>query len=152
MKYVNLDNKREAEDYKRKKEERMERRSYNNYYNETEESKETLQNESVKEETPIVEENKPVEPEVKEEKKIYSGNTPVSPDTKAEVKGIDNLRIRKDPSTDAEVLCTVPRGYILNVVSKSNTKDPWYEIDTMINNKPVHGHVMGKYVDVYVEG
>lgn len=152
LKYVNLDNKKEADEYKRKKEEQMKKRSYNNMYNNSEETKETLQNESTKEDTPIVEENKSVDPEVKEESKIYESNSPVSPDTKAEVKGVDNLRIRKHPSAEADVICTVPRGYILKVLSKSNSKTPWYEIKTVVDGKEIHGHVMGEYVDVYVEG
>lgn len=165
IKLYDLDKQGDYEEYKRKEADMKKNRNYSNMYKTGDEEKENLQNES----TPKVEENKSVEPEstpVEKNPEIYAGNQiqvtapnphaegnlAVSPNTKGEVVNVDNLRVRKTPSTDGEVICTIPRKMIVNVLSKTDARNPWYEIEKKTDKGYIHGHVMGEYLNVYVDG
>ena len=151
IKLYDLDKQGNYEEYKRKEADMKKNRNYSNMYKTGDEGKENLQNES----TPKVEENKSVDPEptpVEKKPEIYTGNLTVSPNTKGEVVKVDNLRVRKSPNTDAEVICTIPRKMIVNVLSKTDARNPWYEIEKKTDKGYIHGHVMGEYLDVYVDG
>lgn len=151
IKLYDLDKQGDYEEYKRKEADMKKNRNYSNMYKTGNEEKENLQNES----TPNVEENKSADPEptlVEKKPEIYAGNLTVSPNTKGEVVNVDNLRVRKTPSTDGEVICTIPRKMIVNVLSKTDARNPWYEIEKKTDKGYIHGHVMGEYLDVYVDG
>ena len=151
IKLYDLDKQGDYEEYKRKEADMKKNRNYSNMYKTGNEEKENLQNES----TPKVEENKIADPEhtpVEKKPDIYAGNLTVSPNTKGEVVNVDNLRVRKTPSTDGEVICTIPRKMIVNVLSKTDARNPWYEIEKKTDKGYIHGHVMGEYLDVYVDG
>lgn len=149
IKLYDLDKQGDYEEYKRKETDMKKNRNYSNMYKTGDEEKENLQNES----TPKVEDNKSAEPTPVEKKpEIYAGNLTVSPNTKGEVVNVDNLRVRKTPSTDGEVICTIPRKMIVNVLSKTDSRNPWYEIEKKTDKGYIHGHVMGEYLDVYVDG
>ena len=151
IKLYDLDKQGDYEEYKRKEADMKKNRNYSNMYKTGDEEKENLQNES----TPKVEENKSAEPEptpAEKKPEIYAGNLAVSPNTKGEVVNVDNLRVRMEPNTDAEIICTIPKKSIVNVLSKTDTRNPWYEIEKKTNKGYIHGHVMGEYLDVYVDG
>lgn len=151
IKLYDLDKQGDYEEYKRKEADMKKNRNYSNMYKTGDEGKDNLQNES----TPKVEENKSVDPEptpVEKKPEIYTGNLTVSPNTKGEVVKVDNLRVRKTPNTDAEVICTIPRKMIVDVLSKTDARNPWYEIEKKTADGYIHGHVMGEYLDVYVDG
>ena len=151
IKLYDLDKQGDYEEYKRKEADMKKNRNYSNMYKTGDEGKENLQNES----TPKVEENKSVDPEptpVEKKSEIYAGNLTVSPNTKGEVVKVDNLRVRKTPNADGEVICTIPRKMIVNVLSKTDARNPWYEIEKKTDKGYIHGHVMGEYLDVYVDG
>lgn len=151
IKLYDLDKQGDYEEYKRKEADMKKNRNYSNMYKTGDEGKDNLQNES----TPKVEENKSVDPEptpVEKKPEIYTGNLTVSPNTKGEVVRVDNLRVRKSPNTDAEVICTIPRKMIVDVLSKTDARNPWYEIEKKTDKGYIHGHVMGEYLDVYVDG
>ena len=147
IKYYDLDKKADNEAYKKSvKETEMKKKNYNAMY------KESIDNNSEAKETPIVEETKSVEPAEEKKEDIYEGNIKVSPNSKGEVVNIDNLRVREDPSTNGIVLCLIKKGEIVNVLSKTDGKNPWYEVKFLQNGSEIHGHVMGQYLNVYVEG
>lgn len=151
IKLYDLDKRGDYEEYKRKEAEMKKNRNYSDMYKTGDEEKENLQNES----TPKVEENKSNDPEpmpVEKKPEIYAGNLTVSPNTKGEVVKVDNLRVRKTPNTDGEIICTIPRKMIVNVLSKTDARNPWYEIEKKTDKGYIHGHVMGEYLDVYVDG
>ena len=151
IKLYDLDKQGDYEEYKRKEADMKKNRNYSNMYKTSNEEKENLQNES----TPKVEENKSVESEptpVEKKPEIYAGNLTVSPNTKGEVVNVDNLRVRKTPNADGEIICTIPRKMIVNVLSKTDARNPWYEIEKKTDKGYIHGHVMGEYLDVYVDG
>ena len=151
IKLYDLDKQGDYEEYKRKEADMKKNRNYSNMYKTGDEEKENLQNES----TPKVEETKSVDPEptpVEKKPEIYAGNLAVSPNTKGEVVNVDNLRVRMEPNTDAEIICTIPKKTIVDVLSKTDARNPWYEIDRKTPNGYIHGHVMGEYLDVYVDG
>lgn len=151
IKLYDLDKQGDYEEYKRKEADMKKNRNYSNMYKTGNEEKENLQNES----TPKVEENKIADPEptpVEKKPEIYSGNLTVSPNTKGEVVKVDNLRVRKTPNADGEVICTIPKKMIVNVLSKTDARNPWYEIEKKTTDGYIHGHVMGEYLDVYVDG
>ena len=151
IKLYDLDKQGDYAEYKRKEADMKKNRNYSNMYKTGDEGKENLQNES----TPKVEENKSVDPEptpVEKKSEIYAGNLTVSPNTKGEVVKVDNLRVRKTPNADGEVICTIPRKMIVNVLSKTDARNPWYEIEKKTDKGYIHGHVMGEYLDVYVDG
>lgn len=151
IKLYDLDKQGDYEEYKRKEADMKKNRNYSNMYKTGNEEKENLQNES----TPKVEENKSVEPEptsVEKKPEIYAGNLTVSPNTKGEVVKVDNLRVRKTPNADGEIICTIPRKMIVDVLSKTDARNPWYEIEKKTDKCYIHGHVMGEYLDVYVDG
>lgn len=151
IKLYDLDKQGDYEEYKRKEADMKKNRNYSNMYKTGDEEKENLQNES----TPKVEENKSVDPEptpVEKKPEIYSGNLTVSPNTKGEVVKVDNLRVRKTPNSDGEVICTIPKKMIVDVLSKTDARNPWYEIEKKTDKGYIHGHVMGEYLDVYVDG
>ena len=141
MKYYNLDNKEQKEEYM-KSGGSMKKRRYNDMYNKpASEEKESLQNES----TVIEEEIKSVN-EVKEEKSI---SIPVSPNTKGEIIKVGNLRLRKEPSEQSEILEIMPKTTILNITGRVN--NDWFEVDAFILGSYKHGYVMSKFVRDYVE-
>lgn len=151
IKLYDLDKQGDYEEYKRKEADMKKNRNYSNMYKTGNEEKENLQNES----TPKVEENKSVDPEptpVEKKPEIYAGNLTVSPNTKGEVVNVDNLRVRKTPNADGEIICTIPRKMIVDVLSKTDARNPWYEIEKKTDKGYIHGHVMGEYLDVYVDG
>lgn len=151
IKLYDLDKQGDYEEYKRKEADMKKNRNYSNMYKTGDEGKENLQNES----TPKVEENKSADYEltpVEAPNPHAEGNLAVSPNTKGEVVNVDNLRVRKTPSTDGEVICTIPRKMIVNVLSKTDARNPWYEIEKKTDKGYIHGHVMGEYLDVYVDG
>ena len=151
IKLYDLDKQGDYEEYKRKEANMKKNRNYSNMYKTGNEEKENLHNES----TPKVEENKSSDPEptpVEKKPEIYAGNLTVSPNTKGEVVRVDNLRVRKTPNTDGEIICTIPRKMIVNVLSKTDARNPWYEIEKKTDKGYIHGHVMGEYLDVYVDG
>lgn len=151
IKLYDLDKQGDYEEYKRKEADMKKNRNYSDMYKTGDEEKENLQNES----TPKVEENESVDPEptpVEKKPEIYSGNFTVSPNTKGEVINVDNLRVRKTPNTDGEVICTIPKKMIVDVLSKTDARNPWYEIEKKTDKGYIHGHVMGEYLNVYVDG
>ena len=155
IKLYDLDKQGDYEEYKRK-EAAMKKKNYSQMYNSDnkEEIKEfeDLQKELQNESTPKEEETKSPDPVVEKKPEIYTGNLAVSPNTKGEVVNVDNLRVRMEPNTDAEVICTIPKKAIVNVLSKTDARNPWYEIERKTDKGYIHGHVMGEYLDVYVDG
>jgi hypothetical protein len=161
IKLYDLDKQGDYEEYKRKEADMKKNRNYSNMYKTGDEGKENLQNES--EETKFYKtheeadlaahaEGKSADPVVEKKPEIYAGNLTVSPNTKGEVVKVDNLRVRKTPNSDGEVICTIPRKMIVNVLSKTDARNPWYEIEKKTDKGYIHGHVMGDYLDVYVDG
>lgn len=161
IKLYDLDKQGDYEEYKRKEADMKKNRNYSNMYKTGDEGKENLQNES--EETKFYKtheeadlaahaEGKSSDPVVEKKPEIYAGNLTVSPNTKGEVVKVDNLRVRKTPNTDGEVICTIPRKMIVDVLSKTDARNPWYEIEKKTDKGYIHGHVMGEYLDVYVDG
>lgn len=147
IKYYDLDKKADSEAYYNSvKETEMKKKNYSAMY------KGDQVDAPVKEETPIVEEDKSSEPVEEKKEEIYEGNLKVSPNSRGEVVNIDNLRVREKPSVDGLILCTIPKNFIVNVLSKTDGKEPWYEVKFHQNGSEVHGHVMGQYLSVYVEG
>lgn len=166
IKLYDLDKQGDYEEYKRKEADMKKNRNYSNMYKTGNEEKENLQNES--EETKFYKthdeadlaahaegKGKSVDPEptsVEKKSEIYAGNLTVSPNTKGEVVKVDNLRVRKTPNSDGEVICTIPKKMIVDVLSKTDARNPWYEIEKKTTDGYIHGHVMGEYLDVYVDG
>ena len=141
MKYYNLDNKEQKEEYM-KSGGSMKKRRYNDMYNKpVSEEKENLQNES----TTAEDDTKSIE-SVKEEKNT---SMPVSPNTKGEIIKVDNLRLRKDPSENADIVDLIPKNIVLDILGRPN-KD-WFEVDAFILGSNKHGFVMSKFVRDYVE-
>ena len=148
IKLYDLDKRGDYEEYKRKEAAMKKNKTYRDMYEKPEVEKENLQNES----TPKEEETKSADPVVEKKPSIYEGNLAVSPNTKGEVVNVDNLRVRMEPNTDAEIICTIPKKAIVNVLSKTDARNPWYEIERKTDKGYIHGHVMGEYLDVYVDG
>ena len=141
MKFYNLDNKEQKEEYM-KSGGSMKKRRYNDMYNKpVSEEKENLQNES----TTAEDDTKSIE-SVKEEKNT---SMPVSPNTKGEIIKVDNLRLRKDPSENADIVDLIPKNIVLDILGRPN-KD-WFEVDAFILGSNKHGFVMSKFVRDYVE-
>ena len=150
IKFYDLDKKVDYDRYNKEKEEsEMKKKNYSAMYKFLADEKP-----AEKVEDTLVEEETKSEETIEEKKdEIYPGNIKVSPNTKGEVVHIDNLRVRKAPSTDAEIIQTISKKMIVDVLSKTNAKEPWYEIKkTFQNGSVLHGHVMGQYLDVYVDG
>ena len=141
MKFYNLDDKAQKEEYM-KSGGNMKKRRYNDMYNNpAPEAEKNLQNES----TPEKEENK--SPEIVKEEKRSS--IPVSPNTKGEIVRVQNLRLRKEPSENAEILELIPNTTILDILGRVN--NDWFEVNVFVLGANKHGFVMSKFVRDYVE-
>lgn len=141
MKFYNLDDKAQKEEYM-KSGGNMKKRRYNDMYNNpAPEAEKNLQNES----TPVEEETKSTD-SVKEEKNT---SMPVSPDTKGEIIKVENLRLRKEPSENAEVLDLIPKTVVLDIIGRVN--NDWFEVNAFILGSNKHGYVMSKFVRDFVE-
>lgn len=138
IKYYDLDKKDQRDTYMKKGND-MKKRHYSSMYNNTPD--ENLQNESAS----IEEVDKSFEA-VKEEK---VSNLPLSPNTKGEIIRVQNLRLRKEPSENSEVIELVPCTNILEIVGRPNAD--WFEVNTIIFGSNKHGYVMSKFVRDYVE-
>ena len=147
IKYYDLDKKADKEAYSNAvKETEMKKKNYSAMY-----KGEKVESPAA-EETPITEETKSAETAEEKKDDIYEGNFKVSPNSKGEVVNIDNLRVREKPSTDGIVACLIHKGFVVDVLSKTDGKDPWYEVKFLQNGSEIRGHVMGQYLNVYVEG
>lgn len=125
FKTVDMDNKEQYNEYKKKK-------NHAKFMKENANRKEVVDPESVKEETPVVEETK--EPEEKIEQKLC-----------AKVVKIDQLRVRNYPEGD--IIKLISKGTEVEIISDVN--DCWYKV--RLKDGTV-GYCMKTYLLTYMNG
>lgn len=99
-----------------------------------------------KQEAPVV------EPEVKVEEPVTEEvveETVVTPETPAEpvygvVSECAKLRVRKEPSTDADVICELPLATEV-LVDESNSTEEFYKV---VTGAGVEGYCMKKFIEL----
>lgn len=98
---------------------------------------------------PVVEKTEAVQPEVVETEAVVEPVVEpkveeVAPVVKGAVTDCHKLNVRRAPSTNATVVCEIPRGAVV-IIDKAKSKKDWYSVCTEAG---VEGFCMKKYISI----